>query len=51
MIGGPLLAGALTSISAGLPFLAAGLLNGMAITVALAFFAQLGRGRVARVQA
>jgi len=43
MMGGSVLGGALMRISAGLPFLAAGLLNSASLVVALAFFARLGR--------
>jgi len=43
MMSGSVLGGALTPISAGLPFLAAGLLNGISLVLAWAFFAHLGR--------
>ena len=43
MIGGALLGGALTRVTPGLPFLVAGLLNGLAIVLTLAFFAQVQR--------
>lgn len=51
MMGGAVLGGALTRISAGLPFLAAGLLNSVSLVVALAFFAHLGREGAARAEA
>jgi MFS family permease len=43
MIGGALLGGALTRLAPGLPFLAAGLLNGLSIGLVVLFFAQVGR--------
>ena len=45
MISGAVLGGALTRTAPGLPFLVAGLLNGLSIVLALAFFTQIGRGR------
>jgi MFS family permease len=49
MMSGSVLGGVLTRTSAGLPFLVAGLINGMSIVAALAFFARLGREGVAKV--
>jgi MFS family permease len=43
MMGGSVLGGALMSMSAGLPFLAAGLINSGSLVLAWAFFARLGR--------
>ena len=43
MIGGALLGGALTRLAPGLPFLAAGLLNGLSIGLVMLFFVQVGR--------
>jgi MFS family permease len=45
MMCGALLGGALSQMSPGLPFLAAGLLNGLSIALALAFFSQIAQGR------
>ena len=51
MMGGSVLGGALMRVSAGLPFLAAGLLNSASLVVALAFFARVGREGAAGVDA